>query len=185
MRLALSILVALAPLAAQVPQMPQPASAGVHDTGAPRVSLVALSQVSRGFDREFQNFAPADPIDVLGRTRGIYLDGYGVIFSTELSPIVTPNVSPFRPNISDQDRAAVRQRKLARLPAVEKLINSMLQSAARELATLPDDQQIVVAVKFLYLPYEDTNGLPGQLVVKATRRAIASGAPVVAMVTNQ
>jgi hypothetical protein len=182
MRLALSILIALAPLAAQVPQ---PVSAGSHDIGAARVSLVALSQVSRGFDREFQNFAPADPIDVLGRTRGIYLDGYGVIFSTELSPIVTPNVSPFRPNISDQDRAAVRQRKVARLPAVEKLIDSMLQSAARELAALPEDQQIVVAVKFLYLPYEDTNGLPGQYVVRATRRAIASGAPVTAMVTNQ
>lgn len=182
MRLVLSVLIALAPLVAQVPQ---PVSAGAHDLGAPRVSLVTLSQMSRGFDREFQGFAPADPIDVLGRTRGIYLDGYGVIFSTELSPIMTPNVSPFRPNISDQDRAAVRQRKLARLPAVEKLMNSMLQSAARELAALPDDRQIVVAVKFLYLPYEDTNGLPGQLVVKATRRAIASGAPVVAMVTNQ
>jgi len=50
-------------------------------------------------------------------------------------------------------------------------MNSMLQSAAKDLA-VPDDQQIVVAVNFVYLPYEDTTGLPGQMVVKGTRHAI-------------
>ncbi len=79
----------------------------------------------------------------------------------------------------------MRQRKLARIPAVERLMNYMLQTAARELAAVPDDQQIVVAVKYLYLPYEDTNGLPGQMVIKAARGAILSGAPVEATVTIQ
>jgi hypothetical protein len=106
------------------------------------------------------------------------------VFTTELSPILTPNVGPFRPNMSDQDRAKVRQRKLARIPAVERLMDSMLQSAAKDLA-IPDDQQIVVAVNFVYLPYEDTTGLPGQMVVKATRRAILSGAQIEATVSNQ
>ena len=122
---------------------------------------------------------------MLGDTRGIYLDGFGAVFTTELSPIYTPGLSPFQPNISEQDKAKVRQRKLARLPVVERLMNSMLQSAAKELAAVPDDQQIVVAVKFLYLPYEDTSGLPGQMVVKSSRRAILSGAQIEAAVANQ
>jgi len=108
----------------------------------------------------------------------------GAVFTTELSPVFTPGLSPFQPNISQQDKEKVRQRKLARLPVVERLMNSMLQSAAKDLA-VPDDQQIVVAVNFVYLPYEDTTGLPGQMVVKGTRHAILSGAQIAAMVTNQ
>jgi len=187
MRIVPAILLALAPLAAQVAH-PVSANARVsttRETAPPRVSLVELAKISRGLDRDLQVFAPTDPIDVLGNTRGIYLEGFGAIFTIELSPILTPRISPFRPNITDEEKVAVRRRKLARLPAVEKLMSAMLASTARELAALPEDQQIVVAVKFLYLPYEDTTGLPGQMVMKTSRRAIASGAPVEATVTNQ
>jgi hypothetical protein len=187
MRIVPAILLALAPLAAQVAR---PASANAHvsaarETAPPRVSLVELAKISRGFDRDLHVFASTDPIDVLGTTRGIYLEGFGAVFTTELSPILTPGISPFRPNITDEEKAAVRRRKLARFPAVEKLMSAMLASTAKELTAVPEDQQIVLAVKFLYLPYEDTTGLPGQMVVKASRRAIASGAPIEATVTNQ
>jgi hypothetical protein len=175
---------ALAPLSAQVVR-PVASRVSGTQTAPARVSLTSLATLSRGFDRDFQMFAPTDPIDVLGRTRGIYLDGFGAVFTSELDFILTPRLSPFRPNISEEEKAKVRQRKLARLPAVERLMNSMLQSAAKQLTAVPDDQQIVVAVQFLYLPYEDTTGLPGQMVVKATRRSILSGAQIVATVNNQ
>jgi hypothetical protein len=186
MRPALAILLALAPLSAQVAR-PVSAKARVSATlqAAPaRVTLASLAAIARGFDRDLRMFAVTDPIDVLGNTRGIYLEGFGAVFTTELSPVLTPGLNPFQPNISEQDKAKVRQRKLDRLPAVERLMNSMLQSAAKDLA-VPDDQQIVVAVNFVYLPYEDTTGLPGQMVVKGTRHAILSGAQIAAMVTNQ
>jgi hypothetical protein len=186
MRPVLAILLALAPLSAQVAR-PVSANARVSggiETAPPRVTLTSLAGLARGFDRSFRMYAVTDPIDVLGNTRGIYLDGFGAVFTTELSPVFTPGLSPFQPNISQQDKEKVRQRKLARLPVVERLMNSMLQSAAKDLA-VPDDQQIVVAVNFVYLPYEDTSGLPGQMVVKATRHAILSGAQIAAMVTNQ
>jgi hypothetical protein len=174
-------LLALAPLSAQVAR-PVPATL---QTGQAHVSLATLATLSRGFDRDLRMFAVTDPIDVLGNTRGIYLDGYGAVFTTELSPVFTPGLSPFQPNISEQDKAKVRQRKLARLPVVERLMNSMLQSAAKELTGVPEDQQVVVMVNFVYLPYEDTTGLPGQMVAKATRRAILSGAQIEAKVTDQ
>ena len=186
MRPVLAILLALAPLSAQVAR-PVSANARVSggiETAPPRVTLTSLAGLARGFDRSFRMYAVTDPIDVLGNTRGIYLDGFGAVFTTELSPVFTPGLSPFQPNISQQDKEKVRQRKLARLPVVERLMNSMLQSAAKDLA-VPDDQQIVVAVNFVYLPYEDTSGLPGQMVVKATRRAVLNGAQTEATVTNQ
>ncbi len=187
MRPVLAMLLAMVPLAAQVAR-PVSAAARVSatvQTAPARVSLVSLATLARGFDRDLRMFAVTDPIDVLGNTRGIYLDGYGAVFTTELSPVLTPQLSPFRPNISEQEKAQVRQRKLARLPAVERLMNAMLQTAAKELAAVPDDQQIVVAVKFLYLPYEDTSGLPGQMVMQAARRTILSGAQIGPTVSNQ
>jgi len=187
MRPILVVLLTLAPLSAQVAR-PVSATArlgGTVQPAQPRVSLISLSGLARSFDSEFRTFAPNVPIDLLGNTRGIYLDGFGAVFTTEVSPILTPNLSPFRPKISDQERAQVRQRKLARLPGVETLMSSMLQSAAKELTAVPDDQQIVVAVKFLYLPYEDTSGLPGQMVMRAARGAILSGAQIEAIVSNQ
>jgi hypothetical protein len=186
MKLVLAILLAMVPISAQVARPVSTARVSTTVQTAPaRVSLVSLATLARGFDRDLRMFAVTDPIDVLGNTRGIYLDGYGAVFTTELSPILTPQLSPFRPNISEQEKTQVRQRKLARLPAVERLMNAMLQTAAKELVAVPDDQQIVVAVKFLYLPYEDTTGLPGQMVMHAARRTILSGAPIEATVSNQ
>ncbi|MGD0047660.1 MAG: hypothetical protein ABSE42_11645 [Bryobacteraceae bacterium] len=187
MRLALTILLALAPLSAQVAR-PVPAAAresGALPTAPPRVSLTSLATIARSFDRSFQMFAPTDPIDVLGRTRGIYLEGFGAVFTTELDLILTPRMSPFRPTITEAEKTKVRQRKQARLPAMEGLMNTLLQSAAKDLTAVPEDQQVVVVVQLLYLPYEDSSGLPGQIVVKASRRAILSGAQIVATVSNQ
>lgn len=42
--------------------------------------------------------------------------------------------------------------------------------AAAALNTIPDNDQIVVAVRLVYQEWEDTKGLPGLLVVKATRQ---------------
>ncbi len=187
MRPLLALLLALVPLSAQVAR-PVSATGRVHvalQTPPARVSLASLAELSRSFDRDLRMFAPTDPIDVLGNTRGIYLDGYGAVFTTELSPVYTPGLSPFQPNISEQEKEKVRQRKLARLPVVERLMNAMLQSAAKDLTAMPGDQQIVVAVNFVYLPYEDTTGLPGQMVVKATRQAILNGSRTEATVSNQ
>jgi hypothetical protein len=184
MKYVIAILVALAPLAPLTAAQRPLAEAPAHGA-ATRVSLASLAQVSRSLDSSLQGFSAADPFEVLGLTRGIYLEGYGAVFTTELDLILTPRLSPFRPSMSDEEKAKVRARKLARVPAVERLINQMLQSAARQLPGVPDDEQIVVAIKFLYLPYEDTTGLPGQMVVKATRRAILGGTPIVALVSNQ
>ncbi len=92
MRPLLAILLALTPLSAQAPR-PVSVNARVAaalQTVSPRVSLASLAEVARGFDRDLLGFAMADPIDVLGNTRGIYLDGFGAVFTTELRPILTP-----------------------------------------------------------------------------------------------
>ena len=91
MKYAALILVAL-PAFAQISTRPTPAAA-VPKTGAvsvkqfptPRIPLSSFVTLERTFDSKLaQMGAGAEPIDLLGATRGIYLEGYGVVFTTEM-----------------------------------------------------------------------------------------------------
>jgi hypothetical protein len=139
------------------------------------IPLGTFSTIENGFDRKLTGYNINDPIDLLGRTRGLYLDGYGAVFTTELSLIVTPSMSPFHPSLSPAEIAAVHKRKVDRLPALHQILKDMVQTAAKTLVQVPDNQQVVVAYRLLYLPWEDTSGLPGLLIAKADRRSALTG----------
>jgi hypothetical protein len=181
------VLLALAPAMAQIrpvasPEMPAAGAAKISappntlTAGRPApISLAALNSLQSGFDDALGSFDVNDPIDVLGRTRGVYLKDYGVVFTTELSPIVTPGITPFHRVITDQEKVKTRQRKLDRIPLVKKLMRDMMKASATQLAALPDNQQIVLVAKLLYLPSENTQGLPGQIVMKGDKRSVLAG----------
>ena len=138
------------------------------------IALGTFSTLENGFDGKLTRYNINDPIDLLGRTRGLYLDGYGAVFTTEISLIVTPSINPFHQSMSPAEIAGVHKRKLDRLPVARQFVKEMAQTAAKTLIQIPDDQQVVVAFRLLYLPWEDTSGLPGLLIAKADRRSALS-----------
>jgi hypothetical protein len=172
----------LAPAWAQLPRPPAAASvaappAAVTPTEKSRVPRQVLSDLERHLDTKLASLGGAnDPVDLLGDARGIYLDGYGAVFTVELSPIITPGLNPFHTVMSDAEKAKVRQRKLDRLPMLKQLIRDVWRDSATALTSIPDNQQVVIAVRLLYLPWEDTQGLPGEIVLKGDRRAAVTGA---------
>lgn len=116
-----------------------------------------------------------DPVDMLGLTRGLYLPNYGAVFTSEISLIVTPTVMPFRLTITKEMHDQVHQRKIARMPALRNAMVEMIRQAAGQLPQVPENQQIVVAVRLKYMSWEDRAGLPGQLIVSATRKDALNG----------
>ena len=50
-----------------------------------------------------------------------------------------------------------------------------MKTAAMALIQVPEGQQFVLAVRLDYLPWEDTTGLPGQIVMKADRKSALAG----------
>ena len=182
---AVLLVLSLAPAWAQLPRPPAVASAAtpaaappatVTPTEKPRVPRQTLADIERRLDTKLASLGGAnDPIDLLGASRGIYLDGYGAVFTVELSPIVTPGLNPFHTVITEPEKEKVRQRKLDRLPMLKELMRDMWRDSATALTAVPDNQQVVIAVRLLYLPWEDTRGLPGEIVMKGDRRAAATG----------
>lgn len=141
-----------------------------------RIALGTFAELEKRFDGKLGSLGGVNnPTDLLGTTRGIYLDGYGAVFTSEMSLIVTPGINPFRPTITDALKAQVHQEKIARVPKLKEALREMAKTAALTLIQVPDNQQIVIAVRLDYLQWEDTMGLPGLIIVKADRRSALAG----------
>ena len=160
------------------PAAPTPAPAAtVTPTEKPRIPRQTMADVERHLDTKLSSLGNVnDPVDLLGDARGIYLDGYGAVFTVEASLIITPGLNPFHTVMTEPEKAKVRQRKLDRLPMLRQVMRDIWRDSATALTSIPDNQQVVVAVRLLYLPWEDTRGLPGEIVMKGDRAAALTGA---------
>src|SRR6266567_4286231 len=177
---------ALLLLAALMPAPAQIAKTASTATSSPDVVLRPIrgTAIARGtfdglerrFDSGFEKVGEPDaPIDLLGNTRGVYLDGYGAVFTTELSLVGTPGPSPFLTTIPKDLVTRVHQRKAERLPALRKAMRDLMMIAGLALVQLPENQQIVIVVRLDYRKWEDTSGLPGQILMRADRKSAMVG----------
>ena len=173
--LAILLLFALAPAAAQ---NPRPAAittpVAVAPTQRPGISRQTFAEMEKSFDGQLAATGGAHPIDILGLTRGVYLEDYGVVFTAEVSLMVTPTINPFRKEISPELRAEVHRQKLENLPLLRKAMREMVKTTAAtfgaagvKMNILKPTSQVVLSVRLSYLPYENTIGLPGQIIMKA------------------
>ena len=147
-------------------------AAALLAAAVPRVPRSTLATLERHFDRRMETFDINDPLYVIGATRGVYLDGYGVVLTSEVGLVVAPNVTPFRPSISKEDIAKLRTRKLARVPQVKRLMRDMLVQSGNVLSTVPLDEQVVIGLILFYTAWEEKAGLPVQILMQAERRAL-------------
>lgn len=138
----------------------------------PRVTRAALAAMEANFDKRIVTLNFEDPFDLLGATRGVYLEGYGAVFTTEVSLAIVPPITPFRRSISKDEVERVRQKKLQRLPLLKRAMREMLVASANSLSTVPPGEQIVVGVTLFYFSWEDGSGLPSQVLMQARRQTL-------------
>jgi hypothetical protein len=149
-----------------------PAAIAVAATHIPQPMLKNLEKV---FDMRLEAADPKDPLDVWGSTRGLYVEGLGTVFTTELGLIVTPGIYGLLPTIPEDLIKQVHQRKLKHIQQLEDLMKDLMKVSALTLTPLPDDQKIVYAVRVRYLIWEDTSGLPAQILMTADKRSAIMG----------
>lgn len=154
---------------------PAPAPAPVIEAKIIKPSLITIYNIERAFDDKLRGLGEPNTVDLLGATRGLYLDDYGAIFTAEIGLVSPPAIYPFHPTITPAEKLQLHRTKVQRLPKLRDLVKDMARSIAAGLPTLPDTQQIVVAVRLDYRNWEDTTGLPGMIMVKADRRSALAG----------
>ena len=132
--------------------------------------LVAAVEVS--MNKRVEALFPGEQYLLLGHTHGVYLEGVGCVFTTRINLAEGPGLSPFRQQLAESERAALRKKKLDRLPVLRTAMREMLVGAAGVMDPVPPTEMLVLSVSLLHMPHEDTTGLPTQIVMQAERRTL-------------
>jgi len=141
-------------------------------TPHPRVSRESLAALERKFDRRIQSYDINDPFHLLGNTRGVYLADYGVVFTAEINLVAAAVVTPFRPPFTREQIEQLRLKKLRRLEDLKRMMRDMMIECAVALQGVSPGQKIAVGVSLFRFSWEDSRGLPRQILMEASRRAL-------------
>jgi hypothetical protein len=142
-------------------------SAVVLAADAPSVPQAHIANAEKSINQQFAALYPDEPYFVLGLTRTIYLDGFGLVFSTEINLAVGPTLSPFHPVISEAEKKNYRDKKMSRLPRLKTEMYSILGSATTALQSAPLNENVVLGVTLFRYPWEDVSGIPSLIVMQA------------------
>jgi hypothetical protein len=141
---------------------------------APRVPRTMLVAMEKSVDGRVRQVSPDNPFTLLGPTRGIYLEGYGAVFTAEVNLVPAPPtmVLPgFGGSKTAKDEVEqLRKKKFARLPQLMQALRQSLIDSAASLDTVPPEQQIVVVALLSKYSGEDTTGLPQQIMMQASKK---------------
>ncbi len=123
-------------------------------------------------ENEFKQDLVSHEIDVFGVPRGMYIDGVGVVFSTDIVLSYTPIVNPFQLAFSAEQRQRLHEKKLKQVPVlIEQMRQTVLKSAG-SLDALPLKENVILGVSIGYQNWEDRSDLPSQIVVQGQKKKI-------------
>ena len=163
----------VAPLWAQAPL--KTAAVVNPPTERPNGMRQVVTSLENHLNDQITAVGGADPVYILGLNRGLYLQGFGAVYTAELDLVQTPRPLPFQKEISKETAVKVHTRKLQNLALLKKAMHDMWIDAASTLNSIPDPEQVVLAVRLFYQPWEDTTGLPVQIIMKGPRKAAIAG----------
>ncbi len=131
-----------------------------------------IAVMEKTLDQRLQRWNVERPVEVLGLTRGVYLDGFGVVFSAEVNLMPWPGFSPFRGAMTPEEAQQLRQHKLKRVPQIRALMQEMLVQVAQSLERLPAGEQVALVLLLWSHPREDAAGMPRLIQMQARRDAL-------------
>lgn len=165
---------------APVNSAPNPASAA--PTAAPTIGSIGktgntrdvFKRLESDFDYGLKTADQSNPMDILGMTRGLYVEGVGAIFTTEVDLARSDVLPMFVTKITNETKTTTHNRKVKNLAILRQQMGKMMTASAKTVELGPTEQ-MVLAVRLLYQAWEDKTGLPDQIVMKADRRGILNG----------
>ena len=137
-----------------------------------------MEAMEMAVDRNFRPVAGDRPV-AISSTRGIFLPGYGVVFSVEVNLVPMASPSPFRRSYTAEEVSDLNRRKRE---ALEPLRHRMREVLLREGAALTDlaaDLQVTLAVSLFHFPWEDRSDLPSQIVIGSSRAGLVDGSMLI------
>jgi len=142
-------------------------------SGPPAAELEA---VDKACDASIRGYSIDAPLDHLLPTHGMYIEGYGAVFITDVNLVALPPLFGFGGHIAKGELARIHDSKIKRLPEVRKLMTQMLLAASGTLVSLAPDESILLHFNFYTLELEDRTGLPKSMSVQGKKRDLLDAA---------
>lgn len=142
----------------------------------PELDLRALKVQLEAFqgivNREIAQ-AFSGPFVLLQDAKGSYLPRFGAVFHLEvnLHPLRSLNMFDLRP-YTEEELQKVREAKLERVRDLKTRLSALLLEHGIKLTEVPADQNVAVVVHLFNLPSELSEGVPTQVVLETSRRAL-------------
>jgi hypothetical protein len=147
-------------------------AASTTASDAPRVSRDQLVAVEKSLDSRYAKLWDDNQIAVLGPTRGIYLEGYGAVMTSEVDLVAGPTLLFMRGPLNKDEVEKFRQKKIGRVPDLRRAVRQALIDSAASLDNVPAEEQIVVVAMLSKYPWEDFKGLPHQIMMQAQKKKL-------------
>ena len=138
----------------------------------PKVNRPMIAALEKSFENQLAKLWPDDPVSVIGVPQGLYINGYGAVFTAQVNLAPAPGITPFHQTNTKEDVARTHHKKLERLPRLREAMQDMLLASAASLDPVPADEQVALGISLYNWYWEDTAGLPAQIVMHAPKRVL-------------
>jgi hypothetical protein len=103
--------------------------------------------------------------------RAYYLDNFGIMMACEVSPV--PGYGPTMFGPLNPEQIQLHHHKVEeRLPILREQMKLALFDGATRFEALDDNDRLAVAVTVYHFAWENTTGIPSQIVIQGTRKAL-------------
>ncbi len=137
----------------------------------PRVSGNVLKAVELSLDDRIKSLWPDNPFPIIRPTRGLYLDGYGAVFTADVSPVLS-TTSMMHPTVTKDEVVRAHKIRGERLAQLKKAMPLAVADVAASLETVPADDQVTLVVYLAYHDWEDVSGMPAQMTFRGKKKAL-------------
>jgi len=137
----------------------------------PRISGNLLKVVETSLDDRVKSFWPDNPFSVTRLTPGLYLDGYGAVFTMDVSPVLS-TTSMMHPTVTKDEVVKAHKVRLERVAQLRTAMRLAVADAASSLDPVPADDEVTLVVYLTYHEWEDISGTPGQMTFRGKKKAL-------------
>jgi hypothetical protein len=146
-------------------------AAAIYAATTPRVSGNVLKAVELSLDDRVKSLWPDNPFPITRLTRGLYLDGYGAVFTVDVSPVLS-TTSMMHPTVTKDEVVKAHKVRGERIAQLRVAMPLALADAAASLDPVPADDQVTLVVYLSYHEWEDISGMPGQITFRGKKKAL-------------
>ncbi len=130
-----------------------------------------LKIVEVSLDERFKSLWADNPFSIIRPTRGLYLDGYGAVFTVDVSPVLS-TTSMMHPTVTKDEVVKAHKARIERIAQLKPAMRLAVADAAASLDPVPADDYITMVVYLTHHEWEDVSDTPGQLTLRGKKKAL-------------